>query len=97
MLDPAGVLAGGVGINTELHEDVCDEDVLLIGRAGDFHAGLCEADVAILVDRDLALFAEMLHRNGYGWLREAEHICDVNRADDVMIHREHQDTLKIIF
>ena len=60
MLDAAGILCGGLFINTEIYECLCEYTMALVYAFGGFGALFGQKDLTILTDCDKALLLQAL-------------------------------------
>ena len=78
---------------------VLDEEAELLDRyqAGWLsHAGLQQADIAVLVHDDVAALAQLLHGHADGWLADGKADGDVHRPRVPLLLRQAQDHLQVV-
>jgi len=96
VLHLAGVLLGGLSVHAELHEKLGQRVVPVEHTRGDVHPARRERDEPVAIHGDVAVFAQALGRVGHARLRDAEVLCDVDRANVSVPLLHHQHCLQIV-
>ena len=82
MFNPAGILNCNALWNPQLDKPLRYELMALIDQFRDAFPGIRQIDKARICDRNMVLFAKVLHCDADARLLKAQFVCNVNRADN---------------
>ena len=97
MFYAAGVLFGSLHVNSQLHEDLADDDMPLVDRLGDLGSLWCQSDISIVIYVYVLAFFEYTHRTAYARLGITEIIGYIQGTDRFPLLGKDQYGFKIHF
>ena len=96
MLNFAGVLTGDIGINAQTLQKARQRLVAVINASRNLHPGGCERNQVVSIHRQIAVFAQALHRHADRRLRDPQQQRNIHSACLAFCFFQAEDCFQIV-